>query len=156
MATYYVVSPPASTDPEKDTLFIRDAFSWLAFLFPLPWLLVKRLWLVAGLVVAVYAAAILLAEYVGLDGLPFAMSFVISLWLGFEGGHIRAAWLIRKGWREEAIVSAHDLDEAEEIYFSGLARPSDTLATPLIPARAPAAAGANSVALGLIGPFGGR
>jgi hypothetical protein len=155
MANYYVLTPPGSTDPERDTLFIRDGFSWLAFVFPLPWLLVRRLWLIAGLSVILYLVAVLAAESWGLDGLPLAFSVVFSLWTGFEGGHVRALWLARKGWEMKTEIAAHDLDEAEAIYFEGMDDASaSTRASGLF--RGTGARATNAVALGLIGPYGGR
>lgn len=154
MANFYVLVPPGSGDPEKDTLFIRDGFSWPAFLFPLVWLIVRGLWLIAGLSLVIGLLAILGAEYLGLDGLPLAFGIILSLWTGLEGGHVRAYWLLRKGWDLKATIAAHDLDEAEALYFAGEARNN-----PSSPARAAGmriARPADTVPLGLIGPYGSR
>ena len=157
MASYYVLTPQGSTNPEKDTRFVRDGFSWLAFIFPLPWLLVRKLWLIAGLSVVFYLLAILAAEYWGLDALPVAFSFILSLWAGIEGGHVRAYWMQRHGWDLKATIAAHDLDEAEAIYFYGDAM-DDTV--DMAPMRGTSSGQINrpatSVALGLIGPYGSR
>jgi hypothetical protein len=156
MASFYVLTPPDMTDPEKQTLFVRDGFSWLAFILPLPWMLVRRLWLAAALSLAFYLVAVIVAENTGLDGLPIAYSFVLALWTALEGGQARVRSLQRRGWELKATISAHDVDEAEELYF--VDQPKTIAAT--TPVRMP---GANSVphpssavALGLIGPYGGR
>lgn len=154
MATYYVLMPPKPGNPEKDTLFIRDGFSWLAFFFPLPWLLFKRMWLVAGLAVLLYLVTVFVAEQWRLDGLPVAFSLILSLWTSIEGNHVRARLLERKGWNLKAEIAAHDLDEAEEIYFAG-----DTMASrrdPMPAMRAASRLSHGTVALGLIGPYGDR
>jgi hypothetical protein len=155
MASYYVLTPPGMTNAEKQTLFIRDGFSWLAFIFPLPWLLVRKLWLLAGLSVVLYLVAIMVAEYWGLDGLPLAYTIVLSLWTGIEGGHVRATWLQRRGWDLQATIAAEGIDDAEAIYFGAM---------PEAVAAAPSRGFAGSitshpsqnVALGLIGPYGSR
>lgn len=156
--SYYVLTTPASTDADRDTKFIRDGFSWLAFLLPLPWLLVKRLWLVALAAVLVYLATIFVAEQYRLDALPIAFSFVLSLWTALEGGHAQASSLERKGWRIERVIAADRLSDAEDIYFAGktaTARAEPEQPLPPLPARK-AIASSDAVALGLIGPAGGR
>ena len=44
MTRFVVMDPPARL-PAADAVFVRDRFSWLAFLFPFVWLLWNRLWL---------------------------------------------------------------------------------------------------------------
>ncbi|MDB5553059.1 MAG: putative transrane protein [Rhizobium sp.] len=156
--SYYVLTAPASTDADHDTKFIRDGFSWLAFLLPLPWLLAKRLWLVALLAVLVYLVTIFIAEQYRLDALPVAFSFVLGLWTALEGGHAQARSLERKGWQIERVIAADRLSDAEEIYFAGktaTARAEPERPLPPLPARK-AIASSDAVALGLIGPAGGR
>ena len=154
MASYYVLTPPAVTNPERQTLFIRDGFSWWALLFPLPWLLVRKLWLLAGLSVVFYLISVVIAEYWGLDGLPIAYAVILCLWTGLEGGHVRAQWLQRKGWDLKANITADNLDEAEAIYFDGLVETVDT--PPRSLSGGPISHPSNNVALGLIGPYGSR
>lgn len=155
MASFYVLTPPGATDPEKQTLFIRDGFSWPAFLFPLPWLMVRRLWLIAGLSVVFYLLSILAAELWGLDGLPIAYALILSLWTGLEGGHVRATWLQRRGWALKANVAANSLDEAEAVYFGSMDETTAEAPRRALPGSF-APRPANSVALGLIGPYGSR
>jgi hypothetical protein len=154
MASYYVLTPPAMTNAEKQTLFIRDGFSWPAFLFPLPWLLVRKLWLLAGLSVVLFLAAVLIAEYWGLDGLPLAYTVILCLWTGLEGGHVRASSLQHRGWDLKASIAADNLDEAEAVYFDGV---TETAApAPRMLRVHQASHPSNAVALGLIGPYGSR
>lgn len=154
MASYYILTPPAATDPERQTLFIRDGFSWLAFLLPVPWLLVRKLWLIAALALFFYILTIAAAEFWGLDGLPVAYSLVLSLWTGLEGGHVRASWLQRRGWTIRATIVAETIDEAEAAYFASLEEPAAPM-RPRFSAPVPAQA-SNTVTLGLIGPYGSR
>ena len=158
MKSFYVLSAPASKDPDRDTLFIRDGFSWLAFLFPLPWLLIRRLWLVAAIAVVLYVVAIYLAESYRFDALPLAFSFVLGLWTALEGGETRVRKYERLGWQVERVIAAERLADAEEVYFAERAaaarnRPAEPL--PALPQGKPIVQ-ANAVALGLIGPQGGR
>lgn len=155
MASYYVLTPPGMTNAEKQTLFVRDGFSWLAFLLPLPWLLVRKLWLLAALSVVLYLAVVLVAEYWGLDGLRVAYAVILSLWTGLEGAHVRATWLQRKGWDLKATITADGIDEAEAVYFDAMPA-SATAAPPRGFTGNPTSHPSHNVALGLIGPYGGR
>jgi hypothetical protein len=154
MASFYVLTPPGSTDPEKDTVFVRDGFSWLGFVLPLPWLLARKLWLLAGLVFVAYLAVALVADLTDIAALPMAFGLVVSLWVGLEGGHVRADWLQKKGWTLRAAMTAHDLDEAEEIYFAGEIT-AVPVASPSMPVGR-AGRTSDAVALGLIAPYGSR
>lgn len=158
MKSFYVLTAPAAKEPDRDTVFIRDGFSWLAFLFPLPWLLFRRLWWVALAAVALYIASIYLAETYRLDALPFAFSFVLGLWVALEGGEARVRRLERLGWQVDRVMAAASLSDAEEVYFAekaARARNEPVEPLPALPYRKPAAQ-ADAVPLGLIGPQGGR
>jgi len=158
MKSFYVLTAPAAKDPDRDTIFVRDGFSWLAFLFPLPWLLVRKLWLIAAMAVALYVASIYLAESYRLDTLPFAFSFVLSLWVALEGGQARIRRFERLGWQVDRVVGAVTLSDAEAIHFAETAARARTQPTEPLPALAPGKplTASNVVALGLIGPQGGR
>lgn len=163
MKSFYVLEAPGAADPARDTLFVRDGFSWLPFLFPLPWLLFRRLWIVAVAGVLFYGIAIYLAETYRLDALPIAFSFLLSLWVALEGGQARVRRFERLGWTVDRVMLARNVAEAEEIYFAekAAASPMETSKTaPVMPAVRPSMPSSNAVALGLIGtdagPLGGR
>jgi hypothetical protein len=161
MSRYYVLVPPAARDPDLSTLFVRDGFSWFGFLLPLPWLLLRRLWLLAGLAFCLYMAAALAAEYWQLEALPFAFGLILSLWVGLEGGHVRAMSLQARGWRLDAVIVAANLESAEEQYFAERGRSDVAPPRPVLPASRAVPNGnqrpdSNTMALGLIQPRGGR
>src|SRR5215510_2105037 len=89
MAVYSVFAPPVSTgeaDAERFR-FVRDGFSWGAFLFGPLWMIFRRLWLV----LIIYLVGIT-ALTIGLARLPFGdgavvllVPFLIALFLGLEG-----------------------------------------------------------------------
>lgn len=158
MKSFYVMTAPAAGDPDRDTVFIRDGFSWLAFLLPLPWLLFRKLWLIAAAAVALYLASIYAAEAWRLDALPIAFSFVLSLWVALEGGEARRRRFERLGWSLDRVMSAETLADAEAVYFaerSARARNQSIEPLPVLPVGRPVVSG-NIVPLGLIGPQGGR
>lgn len=126
MAIYMVLIPPGSS-PEtmgeaeaQRTVFIRDGFSWLALLFTLPWLLVKRLWLfllvylVAGLVLE------LASRFIG-GPMPGIAMAGLSILFAFEARGLWRWTLERRGWRFVAVVEAQGREEAERRFFARLA-----------------------------------
>jgi hypothetical protein len=159
MASYVILNPVTGpgTDHQK-TRFIRDGFSLLAFLFPGIWLLCHRLW--------IFGIAALLLQGIGLEimGMPglwpagFALLLAVSIATAVEGGILSISSLSGRGFVTQDVVSARNLSEAEDIYFSGIgneARPEIRPTQWDIPA-ANAGSAPTGAALGLIGYNGGR
>ncbi|WP_337267717.1 DUF2628 domain-containing protein [Oryzifoliimicrobium ureilyticus] len=126
-SSYLVVTAPSGTDARHDkTRFIRDGFSFLAFLFPWIWLAVNRLWLAAAGAFVLQIASRVLMQQAGMWPVGAALGFATMLIVGLEGRHWLARNLVRKGWSEEAVISASSLKTAEEIYFSTYIEPVKT------------------------------
>lgn len=102
-------------------VFVKEGFSWPAFLFSPLWLLLKGLWLSAAIVIVIYVVAgVLLANGLMSDGLFQVMSLVIHLVLGFEGNDLYRRKLSRRALRERGVVVADNLQMAEQRFFSKL------------------------------------
>lgn len=96
-------------------LFLRDGFSLLALIFPLPWLVIKGLWLEAILLLAAYGAFGLMAS----GGEPlwilalYGLNMVAALWIALDGQH----WLIEKhlarGAHVKTVIYADSRNDAE-------------------------------------------
>jgi hypothetical protein len=137
MAVFTVHAPPLRPadrvpDPER-ALFVRDGFSFSAFLFGPLWMLWHRMWLVlvAYLIVAGGLQAVLLV--VGAS--PFAIlatGFLIALLVGLEASTLRRVTLRRRRFKEVGLVGGNHREVAERRFFATW--------RPEIPAR-PAAAG---------------
>ena len=159
MKRYYVLIPPGGDESGMKTLFVRDAFSWIGFLLPVPWLMFRRLWMLSLICLLAYFLGAFAEDWLGYAVLPTAVGIVVSLWIGFEGGHLRAQTLQAKGWTIDDIVAADQLSDAEELYFAGRRVPPEA---DRMPVPMPSGTYASSrparpdVALGLIGPYGGR
>ncbi len=122
MAFYTVLEPLRRTGSAAERaerfVFIRDGFSWSAFLFGPLWLLYRRLWLVLLLYVVLVAAVHLGLRAVGLGpGEQILVGVLIALLLGFEAATLRRFTLVRRGWRELGSVTGDDLEEAERRFF---------------------------------------
>jgi hypothetical protein len=113
------IIPPDPAQAADKLRVVKDGFSWVAFIFPLPWLLINRLWLWS----AVFLAANLLlgftAEFLGAnDAVLFPCMLLLSLFIGLEAGALKAAGLGKRGFVQVASLVASSTEEAELKYFS--------------------------------------
>jgi hypothetical protein len=133
MTVYMVFEPPGvGGDPvgrAERTVFVRDRFSWGAFLLGPIWLAWRRLWLalLGYVVVAGLVAAGLRLAGTGANWRSLALA-LIGILLGLEAANLRRWALMRRGWRDLGIVIGDDLEAAERRFFDahaarGAARP---------------------------------
>jgi hypothetical protein len=124
MRFYTVHLPPRETgltalQAETEAVFIRDGFSWFAFILPVIFGLWHRQWL--GLL-AYAALSLALTGLAGVAELGFAgealFAFGLSLLAGLTANDWRRWRLARDNWREVAVVGADNRIEAEIKYFS--------------------------------------
>ncbi len=146
MSVYTVHEPPlragAASDVERFA-FVRDGFSWWAFLLAPLWMLWHRMWLVlvGYVVVAAVTAVEVSAADVRCTGHcrePRRHS-PDGLLVGFEAGN--AASLDRRGWKSLGVVVGSDLETAERRFFAAwiAAKNSPSGAAP-VPMPGPASA----------------
>jgi uncharacterized protein DUF2628 len=141
MAVYTVHQPPrralrSVAEPER-FVFVRDGFSFWAFLLGPLWMLRHRMWLV---LVCYVAVAVILAAALqvvrGSAGAQVGIAALLALLVGFEAGTLRRFTLGRRGWTQVGLVAGDGLELAERRFFdawvesSAAARP----AAPMPPA----------------------
>jgi hypothetical protein len=161
MPAFAVLEPPVRTGRPAAShadrfVFLRERFSWAAFLFGPLWMIWRRLWLV----LIIYVIMLGLIEF-GLRRLGIALGarltvfFLIALLVGFEAVSLRRWTLLRRGWRDRGIVIADDLELAERRFFD-----SWSVDTPMPPPPPPPPSYAPVSNAGVIGlfpePGGGR
>lgn len=145
MASYIVLEPtpavklkplfpqknaPASHVKGDHTVFVRDEFTVFALILPFLWLLAHRLWWHALMIAVIgWGAFSVLGAYLSSTLAVSALSLLLSLFVALEGRNWYLAALRRKGYEEVALISAHDLSDAEIIYFYG-ASPSPEKSKP--------------------------
>jgi hypothetical protein len=127
MATYAVFEPPLKEQSARsaDMLahaerfkFVRDGFSWLAFLFAPFWMLFNRLWLAFVCYLVVMAAIAVGATMLGIAaGAVTLASLVLALLIGFEAPTLRRRKLLWWRWRDRGVVVADRRDSAEQRFF---------------------------------------
>jgi hypothetical protein len=137
MSVYTVHEPPqrfvAVPDVERFA-FVRDGFSFWAFLFGPLWMLRHRMWLVLiGYVVILGALEAMVRMFGGSVAIGGFISLLVSLLVGLEAGTLRRFALNRRGWKTIGVVSGDDLEDAERRFFDAWVR------RPAVPAVTPAA-----------------
>jgi len=140
MAIYTVHEPPAKPDavfPEPERfVFVRDGFSFWAFVLAPLWMLWRRLWLAFFGYLIVVVALQLGLQWIGASGATrFFVGFLLSLLVGIEASTLRRFKLRRRGWRDLGIVAGDDLESAERRFFdswSGREPPQPAPALPTV------------------------
>jgi hypothetical protein len=134
MAIYTVHEPPLKADEDAADparfVFVRDGFSFWAFLLTTLWMLRHRLWLVL-LGYLVVAAALQVGLYLtgSSTSVMFTVGFLLSLLVGFEAATLRRFTLGRRAWRNVGIVVGDDVESAERRFFDAWVR-GDTIVSP--------------------------
>src|SRR5262249_42915731 len=122
MSVYTVYEPPlkaheSAPDPER-FVFVRDGFSFWAFLLAPFWLLRYRLWLAfIGYVIVTIALQIALRWIGASPTVTVIVAALLSLLVGFEAATLRRFTLSRRGWRNVGLVVGDDVDSAERRFF---------------------------------------
>lgn len=123
MSVYTVHEPPGrgagSVPAAERIIFVRDGFSFWAFLFAPLWMLWHRMWLVLIAYAAVVAAIEASMVRVGASRTVIAViSLFISVLVGLEASTLCRVALRRRGWHNVGIVSGDDVEDAERRFFA--------------------------------------
>ncbi|WP_041344628.1 DUF2628 domain-containing protein [Nitrobacter winogradskyi] len=122
MSVYTVHAPPADGPDGRGAtdnfVFVRDGFSFGAFVLGPIWLLYRRLWLVlAGyLVLSIAMEVVMTLLRVG-AGTRVAAMAVVAVLMGLEAASLRRWTLSRRKWRPLDVVVADDQEAAERRFF---------------------------------------
>jgi len=126
MSIYTVYEPPlkaheSAPDPER-FVFVRDGFSFWAFLLAPWWMLRHRLWLALVCYVILAVALSVALRWIGTSAaVAIIAGALFSLLVGFEAATLRRFGLARRGWRNVGIVVGDDVESAERRFFDAWA-----------------------------------
>ena len=154
MSIYTVHQPPlgvGAAEPYR-FIFVRDGFSWWAFLLTPFWMLWHRLWLALALYLVMAAA--LDAGLRALGASVFMLVLVdllISILAGLEAGTLRRFKLARRHWRNIGVVTGDNLEDAERRFFDVWIRQTPARSTS--GSASAASASASPAQSGVIGLF---
>ncbi|HEV7415951.1 MAG TPA: DUF2628 domain-containing protein, partial [Tianweitania sediminis] len=99
MAIYVVMQPVDAGDAAEKAVLVRDGVHGLAFILPVVWLLLHRLWIEAAAAFALMlAAGALMSQVGGHPLLGSAMSLLIALYFGLEAPALWLNSLRRRGY----------------------------------------------------------
>jgi hypothetical protein len=125
MAVYTVHEPPRLNDDvlrRTDRFaFVRDGFSWPAFLFAPLWMVRHRLWLALIVYLLVVFALSAATRALGGGDWVLAIGLLVALLIGFEASTLRRYGLARRGWKTLGVVVGDDLESAERRFFDAWA-----------------------------------
>jgi hypothetical protein len=129
-------------------VFVRDRFTWGAFLLAPLWMLWHRLWLVLLAYLIVMAAVVAGLDRAGFEtGARVLIVALIALLIGFEAASLRRWTLRRRGWRELGTVIGDDLESAERRFFDAWVAPERKSSSAAAPAVRPASPAPDVVGL---------
>lgn len=122
MALYSVHLPPGTAPGGEGLLkavFLREGFSWGAFVFGPLYLLAHRLWFGGAAILALTLAVGGVGAGLSLpDEAMSALAFLPGLIAGFESQGWRRGKLERRGFAEIGVVSGSSRREAELRFFA--------------------------------------
>jgi hypothetical protein len=156
MKRYVVYEPkagvPFTPKGAERLVFLREGFSWAAFLVPPLWLIVRRAW--RGLLAWIVLVALVIAAGVAgvRPGNLFWLMLLANAVIGLEAAWFRAMSLRRRGFRPIGVVVAPSLVEAERQFFAAWepdASPPPADALPAQPRAARPAYGRGPNVLGV-------
>ena len=154
MSIYTVYEPPlkaheSAPNPER-FVFVRDGFSFWAFLLAPWWMLRHRLWLaLTGYVILAIALSVALRFAGASTTVTLIAGALFSLLVGFEAATLRRFKLSRRGWKNVGIVVGDDLESAERRFFDAWVNKSWVNKSWADPSSADGAPRASSPAMGV-------
>jgi hypothetical protein len=160
MAVYTVHEPPRRSDDvlaHTDRFaFVRDGFSWPAFLFAPLWMVRYRLWLALIVYLLVVFALGAATRVLGAGDWVLAIGLLVALLVGFEASTLRRYGLARRGWKMLGVVVGDDLESAERRFFDAWAAGHVAHPAPTPSASGPAVPTPSGPIIGLFPEPGAR
>ena len=119
----YTVHEPA--DPPADRIdraealrFVREGFSWMAFLFAPLWMIVRGLWLALLVYIVGIVGLGLLARTLGLgDEIRTVLFLAMHVLIGFEADQIERWTLGRRGWTMIGSITGENALDCERRFL---------------------------------------
>ena len=95
-------------------VFVKQGFSWPAFLFTFAWALWHRLWAAVAFIIVFLAAIGTILGGISATGLTLVVMLAAGCW----GSDLRNRALLARGYREDQLVHGQRLEDAELRYFA--------------------------------------
>ena len=112
--TVHIPSVESSAQNPERFVFVRDGFSFWAFLLAPLWMLRHRMWLVfLGYVIVTVALQVGLRLIGASTTVIILAGALVSVLIGFEAASLRRFTLWRRRWKNVGIVVRDDVESAE-------------------------------------------
>ena len=116
MRIYTIYEP---NDKIPSIVPIKEGFNWFAFIFPLPWALLNSLWLVALTFLMIYFFLGWLLIVFGGNYVAQTIAFSgLALAIGWMANDLKRSNLIKRGYKEDAILLADSKESAISRYVT--------------------------------------
>ena len=104
-------------DPDS-AVFIKEGMAWKALYQNVLWALLRKMWIVACLILAIDIALYLAVKSLHLpSGAGFAIFVLFNLLIALEGNELRRWTLERRGLELVGIVTGATESDCEQIFF---------------------------------------
>ncbi len=115
----HIKGSPDEPSAFERAVFVREGFSWWAFLLGPFWLIWTRAWLalLTWVLLQISLAYLVHAQILPIMAESF-IAFIVALCLGFEASTLRRHALVRRGFRMMDLVQESRLAEAERRFFA--------------------------------------
>ena len=105
-------------NPNTDPVFLKDGFSFMAFIFSGVWALWHRMWFVSAVIFGGWGLVEFLLTLIGADTeLRLVMTMGLSLFVGFGANDWLSSSLLRRGYSLDGLVVAPRLEAALRRWF---------------------------------------
>ena len=156
MPSYSIYEKPGLTAKQaiENAVLVKNQFSYLAFLLPIVWFLVKRLWIP----LFAYCALLIPIAYIDASLPPLAsalFTLLVALLIGLEAADLQGWMLEKKGYQHRYTLFAEDRDHCEERYIRARLEETDlSAASGHMHLKVPPRSGPNNLTGGPTGPTG--
>jgi hypothetical protein len=115
---YTVHINPSKAHPVEKAIFVREGFSFMAFLLGVVWALYHRMWWEAAFIVVIMSLFGAAEELKWLDKQSLlVLQFAFNLIVGFQANDWQRGALSRRGYIMSDIVVSDDKLRAQQRYF---------------------------------------
>jgi hypothetical protein len=126
MALYSVHLQDNALNSIAEAAFVRQAFSWKAFLFGPLWLICHRLWVPLAAWTGAYLLLIAASSQILSSSAVFFIGLALQILLGLEANRLREEKLAGQGYHIVEIIAAPARDEAEIAFYRQIEVPDVT------------------------------
>ena len=109
--------------PDGKVDVVKQGWSWPAFVFTFFWLLVKRMWVIAGIIFASFLIIVFIGGVAGgaieksLDEILSITNIMIMVVFGLKGNNLREKNLLSREFDFRTTLTASNHDGAVAIYL---------------------------------------